>query len=489
MYPPSVPPSDGHPASQARLRFLQRLDVLAIKPSAREYCVRWAECWTKARGNRSADATTAFFDAIGRTAHLADWQFRQAVFAVRILARDTLAIPWAATYDWQGLADQAQSLESDHRTFGRESTPVRAAPLPASPAAADGSLPDTEAEVTRMVDALRRALRLEDLAYATEQTYVSWTCRFTRFCLMELKQTPQNAGHTAITAYLNYLALERNVAAATQKQALNALVFLTRHVFGVEEFTIEKPTHTHSYRRPPVVLSRREVTAVFAHLDDPWKLAAQIMYGSGLRVIECMRLRVKDLDFDHGRITIHDGKGGKHRVVPLPVALEKRLKEHLALAKEKHRRDLAVGAGEVHMPEALIRKYPNAPKEWCWQYIFASATLCPHPRTGRVARHHLHEASMQRQFKNAVSKAAIPKPATSHCMRHSFATALLQNGTDIRTVQDLLGHSSVETTMIYLHVIQRPGAGGPSPLDLIELHGEIDQIPTHYWDRYPDRFP
>ena len=149
------------------------------------------------------------------------------------------------------------------------------------------------------------------------------------------------------------------------------------------------------------------------------------------------------------------------------MALEDRLKGYLVAGREKHLQDLAVGAGEVHMPEALARKYPNAPKEWCWQYLFASATLCPHPRTGRVARHHLHEASMQRQFKIAVSKAAIPKPATSHCLRHSFATHLLQSGTDIRTVQDLMGHTSVETTMIYLHVMKRPGAGGPSPLDLV----------------------
>ena len=243
------------------------------------------------------------------------------------------------------------------------------------------------------------------------------------------------------------------------------MVFLTKKVFGVEEFTIDKPTHGHTYRRPPVVLSRREVTAVLAHLDDPWKLAAQLMYGGGLRVIECMRLRIKDLDFDQGTITVHDGKGGKHRVVPLPMALEDRLRGFLAAAREKHRQDLAAGAGEVHMPEALARKYPNAPTEWCWQYLFASATLCPHPRTGRVARHHLHEASMQRQFREAIRKTDISKPAICHTMRHSFASSLLQNGTDIRTVQDLLGHSDVSTTMIYLHVLKRPGAGAPSPLD------------------------
>ena len=190
------------------------------------------------------------------------------------------------------------------------------------------------------------------------------------------------------------------------------------------------------------------------------------MYGSGLRVMETLRLRVKDFDFGQGTITIHDGKCGKHRVVTLPKAIEQRLQQHLAKAREKHLQDLAVGAGDVHMPESLLRKWPNATREWCWQYLFASATLCPHPRTARIARHHLHEVSIQRQFKQAVRKASIPKRATCHTMRHSFATHLLESGTDIRTVQSLMGHASVQTTMIYLHVMKRPGAGGPSPLDL-----------------------
>jgi integron integrase len=438
--------------------------VLSIKPTTHEYYVRWAEAWNKALGHRSAERTQAFFDAFGRTAHLADWQFRQAVDAVYILAHDVLALPWAATYDWQGLADQAHALEPDHRTLGRETIQVRAVLSP--PSENSGPLPDTDAEIARITDALRRAIRLAGLAYATEQTYVYWIVRFTRFCLECLKQTPQDAVPAALTAYLDYLALERNVSDATQNQALNAMVFLTKKVFGLTDFTIEKPSHGHTYRRPPVVLSRREITAILAHLDDPWKLAAQLMYGSGLRLMETLRLRVKDLDFDQGTITIHDGKGSKHRVVPLPMALEDRLKDHLAGAREKHLRDLAAGAGEVHMPESLQRKWPNASREWPWQYLFASATLCPHPRTGRIARHHLHEASMQRQFKDAVRKTDIAKRATCHTLRHSFASCLLQNGTDIRTVQDLLGHADVSTTMIYLHVIKRPGAGGPSPLDL-----------------------
>jgi len=193
--------------------------------------------------------------------------------------------------------------------------------------------------------------------------------------------------------------------------------------------------------------------------------AALLMYGSGLRITERMSLRVKDLDSGQGTITVHDGQGNKHRVVPLPKALEPALRSHLAAAREKHLQDLAVGAGDVHMPESLLRKYPNATREWPWQYVFASATLCAHPRTRRVARYHLHQDSMARQFHEAVLKSGVAKHVSPHCLRHCFATHLLESGADIRTVQDLMGHASVETTMIYLHVMKRPGAGAPSPLD------------------------
>jgi integron integrase len=452
------------PAASTRERFLRRIASLPIRHAARDYYVRWAESWTKARGNRSPDATTAFFDALARSAHLQDWQFRQAVDAVRILAHDVLAIPWAASFDWQGLSDQARSLEPDHRTLARETIRVNAnAPLLAQPSPEQAA--DAEAELTRIIDALRRTIRIKNMAMATEETYVHWNCRFIRFCFQMLGQSPQAAGPPAITAYLDFLALERNVAPATQKQALNAMVFLVKTVFGIEEFTLDHITPARGQRRPPVVMTREEVRSVFARLEDPWKLIAQVMYGSGLRLMEAMRLRVKDLDFGQGTISIHDGKGGKHRVVTLPVALEERLTQYLTNLREKHLQDLAVGAGDVHMPEALLRKWPNASREWCWQYVFPSATLCPHPRSGKIARHHLHDDSMARQIRDAVRKAGIPKRITSHTLRHSFATHLLESGTDIRTVQNLLGHADISTTMIYLHVMKRPGAGAPSPLD------------------------
>jgi integron integrase len=466
MILPPIIHSSNQPVSPAREKFIRSIAALPIKPAARDHYVRWAESWTKARGHQSPGRTHAYFDALGRSSSIADWQFRQAVDAARILACDILTIPWASSFDWQALSDQARSLKHDHRTHAREAIRVTAGP-PSSTMPSLGPSADADEEHRLLIDALRREIRLKNMAVATEETYVYWNRRFIRFSFQMLKRSPRAIGPPAITAYLDFLALRRNVAPATQKQALNAMAFLMKNVLGVTEFTLDHITPACGQRRPPVVMTREEVRSVFARLEDPWKLIAQIMYGSGLRLMEAMRLRVKDLDFGQGTITIHDGKGGRHRVVTLPAALEERLKKHLTTQRGKHLQDLAVGAGDAHMPESLQRKWPNASREWCWQYLFPSATLCPHPRTGKIARYHLHDDSMARQIRDAARKAAISKRITSHTLRHSFATHLLESGTDIRTVQSLLGHADVSTTMIYLHVMKRPGAGAPSPLDTL----------------------
>jgi len=443
--------------------YFARLKAEGVKPHARPYFARWVEEWTRKVDPNALGSTLAWFEELGRTPSLADWQQRQAIHAVRILARDVLHLPWATNFDWQGHADQAKSPDANHRTLLREAP----APFLTHTTQADLKPADGEAAELASIDkALRRAIRLANLAVATEQTYCHWCVRFTRFCFRRLGKSPAHAGIHAITAYLNYLALERKVAPATQKQAFNALVFLTRNVFKINDFELERPIPASGTRRPPVVMTREEVKAVFGHLQSPWKLAAQLMYGSGLRLMETLRLRVKDLDFGQGTITIHDGKGGKHRVAPLPKSLETILQAHLNQTHDGHLRDLAAGVGDVHIPESLARKYPSAKKEWIWHWIFPSASLCAHPTTGQIARYHLHEDSMARQFRAAVKKSRIPKRATCHTLRHSFATHLLESGTDIRTVQSLLGHADVSTTMIYLHVMKRPGAGAPSPLDL-----------------------
>lgn len=463
-----VPSSGSAPSSEKispkRRAFLRCLEREHVVEKARPHYLRWAGQWIRARGHESEARSRAYFEALGRSDRLLDWQFRQAVDAARILAREVLFVDWAMGFHWSGLMDQAQALGGDHRTHMREAIPITSL---------DGELPSLEehlklnesCEMECVIDLLRKAMRNRRMAVSTEQGYVGWNQRFIRFCHRRLEQTAREAGPEGVTRYLNYLVLERNVAASTQKQALNAMVFLVRHVFGVIEFSLEITPGRQS-RRPPVVMTRKEVHALFARLEDPWKLIAQVMYGSGLRLMEAMRLRVKDIDFGQGTIAIHDAKGGKHRMVPLPRALEGRLTEHLKLEKAKHERDLATGGGEVHLPESFLRKSPTAARKWCWQWVFPSAMLCAHPRSGKMARYHLHDDSMARQLRRAVEKAGISKRVTAHTLRHSFATHLLESGTDIRTVQDLMGHRDVSTTMIYLHVMRRPGAGAPSPLDL-----------------------
>ncbi len=401
---------------------------------------------------------------IGSRDQIADWQFRQAVDAARILAMDVLRLEWAKRYNWSSVSDQARNLPIDHRTHARETIRVESVvgDLPTQEQSKDL---DESQELELTIPVLRKAMRLRKMAIATEQAYVGWNQRFIRFCHRREQKPARTAGPDGASAYLRYLALERNVAASTQKQALNAMVFLLKQVFGHGEFDLDYH-YARQYRRPPVVMTRDEVQRVFAHLEDPWKLIAQVMYGSGLRLMEAMRLRVKDIDFGQGTIAIHDGKGGKHRMVPLPRALEHRLQDYLAKVRHEHLQQLAAGVGEAHIPESFLGKSPNCATQWIWQWVFPSGVQCQHPRTGKMARYHLHDGSMGRQLRQAVMKTNITKRVTAHTFRHCFATHLLEAGTDIRTVQDLLGHSDVSTTMIYLHVIRRPGAGAPSPLDL-----------------------
>ncbi len=447
----------------------------SVTEKARPHLDRWVSRWHQAGGEESATATMEFFQELGRSPTLQDWQFRQAVQAVERFSRLPSAPEWMRDFDWPGLADQAVALGREHRTLLRESVSVSiVAPDSETPESPDAihqrdriPAPGEAGKIEEEIDRLRRAIREQNLAVATEQTYVGWVRRFARFRLRRLRaEHLEGFDFGAATSYLRYLALERRVSPATQRQALNAIVYLAKAVYRVEEVNLGFTPSQNGSRRPPVVLTKAEVRAIFDHLEDPWKLLCELIYGTGLRQMEALRLRVKDLDFGQGTIAVHDGKGGKHRVVPLPRSLEPRLTAHLNALHERHRRDLDSGFGEVHLTESLRRKYPNAAREWPWQYVFPAAGLCPHPRTGRLARHHLHESSLQRQIKSSVRSAGIPKKASCHTFRHSFATHLLEGGIDIRTVQSLLGHAEVSTTMIYLHVMKRPGAGAPSPLDL-----------------------
>ena len=315
----------------------------------------------------------------------------------------------------------------------------------------------------KFLDQLRTFMRTRRYSRRTEQAYIDWV---RRFILFHGKRHPRQLGEDEVVEFLSELAVKRKVSASTQNQAFCALLFLYQKFLERKLGSLEGTLRSQRPARLPVVLSREEVRAVLAHIRPPYRLMLELVYGSGLRLLECLRLRIKDVDFDYGRIVVRDGKGAKDRITMLPGRLRRSLKEHLAHAKAVHERDLQLGFGSVYLPDALQRKYPNAHRSWMWQYVFPAAKRSVDPVSGRVQRHHVLEKNLQNAVARAVRAAGITKPASCHTFRHSFATHLLEDGYDIRTVQELLGHKDVSTTMIYTHVLNTPGIGVRSPLDL-----------------------
>lgn len=314
----------------------------------------------------------------------------------------------------------------------------------------------------RLLQQVREVLRRHHYSYRTEKTYVFWIRDFIHF---NDRVHPRELPPEAVVRYLGALAVERRVSAATQNQALCALLFLYQRVLGITLPRLEGFTRAKTAKRLPVVLTREQVRAVLAQLDGSYLIIANLLYGSGLRLMEALRLRVKDVDFARGQILVRDGKGAKDRVTMLPSSVVPMLSVHLERVKALHEGGLANGVGAVSLPFALARKYPNAAREWAWQFVFPAGGLSRDPVDGVMRRHHVHEKSMQRAMKRAVRRAGILVPASCHTLRHSFATHLLEDGYDIRTIQELLGHKDVTTTMIYTHVLNRGGRGVRSPLD------------------------
>jgi integron integrase len=314
----------------------------------------------------------------------------------------------------------------------------------------------------RLLDQVRDAIRLKHYSYRTEQTYVQW---IRRYILFHNKRHPNQMGVPEIEAFLTHLAVQEHVAASTQNQALSALLFLYREVLFLPLDARIDAVRAKPSRKLPTVLTKDEVRSVIVHMTGVHRLIVQTLYGSGLRLREAMQLRVKDLDFPQHQIVVRDAKGHDSRVTMLPVSLVEPLQEHLQGVQRLHRQDLEQGYGATVLPFALARKYPNANRQWHWQFVFPSSTRCQDPRSGTVVRYHLHESGLQKAVKQAVRCAGIQKRVGCHTFRHSFATHLLQNGYDIRTVQELLGHKDVKTTMIYTHVLNRGGRGVRSPLD------------------------
>lgn len=458
--------------SGARARAIQRfwhnyfsiLEKSSVPAASRPWYRKHVEAYIGAHsGRRLADHGPSdlddYFGALGRRPQLAEWRFRQIVDALRLLFCDLLAASWARDYDGLGWRAFARNLEPDHPTLARS---ARGAKLAAP--SANLLVQRFRTHAGTDYQAFVTTLRVRGMATRTEQTYEHWLARFCAFCdwrpLAEL-------GATDVAAFLEHLAVRRQVAGATQRLALNALVFLFREVLGRELDLHQGFARAMPRRRIPAVLTVDEVRRLLDRLPGRTRLMAALMYGTGIRLMECVRLRVQDLDFGFAQVTVRHGKGGKDRVVPLPTRLDADLRNHLAAVRELHEADLADGCGVVHLPPALARKYPAAARDWRWQYVFPAPRLAVDFASGETRRHHVHETGLQRAIRAAALAAGIDKRVTSHTLRHSFATHLLASGADIRTVQELLGHADLATTMIYTHVMGRGGHAARSPLDAL----------------------
>lgn len=427
--------------------------------SARWYVIRIEQFVRYLSGKSLADCTaddlTQYLTELGSGGALEDWQFRQTVDALQIMMTKVLNVPGAADFDWAYWRASAQQLKPTHPTLAREIPPPDLTPRPSrrSTTVTTGH--------RKLLAAVASEIRRRRYSYRTEQTYLQWIRRFIAF---NGGRDPRTLGVANVRSFLEDLAVRSKVASSTQNQALSALLFLYRHV-------LEQPLQLGEFKRAkrphhlPVVLTRQEVFRLLSQLSGTHKLMASLLYGAGMRLMEVVRLRVKDIDFEYGQIVVRNAKGAKDRVVPLPRTIVEPLREHLVKVRNLFNEDRKRGLPGVYLPDALARKYPHAGNEWIWQYVFPSGKVSIDPRSGVIRRHHLHENGLQKAVKSAAMAAAIPKKVSCHALRHSFATHLLESGYDIRTVQELLGHADVSTTMIYTHVLNRGGLAVKSPLD------------------------
>src|SRR5882724_185116 len=435
-------------------KFWQEYQAAVLRqgiPKAKvEWYGRWARRFARSVPDvplraRSAAHVRAFLTDLGQQAQVQAWQADQAQEALRVLYQECIPRPWASPWPFSAQAVNSGRGLAHGKSFRDE---------------VSSSEVDTRHQA--VLSRLRTEIRARHYSLRTEQAYEHWIRRFVTFHSLK---SPQELGPEAVKEYLEFLAEERQIAASTQNQALNALVFLYEQVLGEPLGTIGDFTRAKRPRRLPVVLTREEVKRLLDELSGTSRLMAGLLYGSGMRLMECVRLRVKDVDCAQNQIMVRDGKGQKDRVTILPQTFQGPLREHLTRVKEQHVTDLTEGFGRVYLWPALKRKYPNAGREWTWQYVFPSSRLSIDPRQRKVRRHHLHENALQKAVKQATFKAGLTKPVSCHVLRHSFATHLLEAGYDIRTVQELLGHADVATTIIYTHVLNRPGLAVKSPVD------------------------
>jgi len=439
-------------------QYIRLLSLRKVPEKAHRYYVKHVEELIRETGqtpllNLRRKVVETFLQQRADNPRLEDWQVRQCVDAIELLLVDFAHAPVSDEIDWEAWRYGSQRLGAGHATLARDQSIVKAV------ARAAKNL--TAPEQRQALEQLIIEIRARHYSIRTEQTYLDWAVRFFVFCKSDQINT---VGAGQVQRFLQYLAVERKVSASTQNQAFNALVFLFNNVFKTPLEDLNFP-RARRPKRLPVVLTRTEVGELLAAMSGMYGLMAGLMYGTGMRLMECVRLRVMDVDFGNQQIIVRDGKGKKDRVVPLPNRYSTLLKEHIEQRRQVHQQDLAAGQGATYLPSALARKFPNAAEEWIWQYVFASSRLSKDPRGEAVRRHHIHETSLQKAIGAAARQATISKRVNSHALRHSFATHLLESGYDIRTVQELLGHADVSTTMIYTHVLNRPGVTVVSPAD------------------------
>jgi integron integrase len=404
--------------------------------------------------NQGPDEVASWFSRMGQNPHIEVWQFQQKVDALRLLFCHLLKLPWAGEFDWDYWVSGAEALGSEHPTVAKTYEDLAAVANKAG-----NTLGQRYPEVFAKYLA---AIRVPDYSINTEKSYLNWVNRFLRF---HHSLVLEDCAEREVASFLEHLAVRRKVSSASQAQALNALVFFFARVVERPLGQIGPFKRSKRPIRVPTVLSPDEVAAVLSGVTGVMSLLVRLMYGTGMRVTECIRLRILDVDFAYKQITVRASKGRRDRVVPLPQSLAPQLRAQIARVKEQHEKDLLNGSHGAFIPLSLGRKYPNAEKEARWQYLFPATRLAQDPRSGVLRRHHIHQTAVQKHIRKAAFAAGITKRVTTHTLRHSFATHLLSTGSDIRTVQELLGHADVSTTMIYTHVLNRGGNAVQSPLD------------------------
>ena len=443
--------------------------VIAEKVSNKEvvWYVKSAEYYVKTHQNiklkdQVAEDVVAYFVRALKNHNFTEWQYAQIVDSVRILFQKIVKSPWATEFPWEDWKEPHLNFPEKIEHYSPDDGIWKAVVEKEDFRDSLKGLKCMEM-FDKYFEKLRTEIRKKHYSIRTEQTYETWLARFLTF---HDHKDPIFLSASKVGEYLDYLANVRKIAASTQNQALCSLVFFWKHVLNMELADFGEYEYAKTPKRMPVVLTRDEVTSLLSEMSGTNKLMAGLLYGAGLRLMECVRLRVKDVDFATGQIMIRDGKGQKDRVTVLPKAYAGMLNEHLVKVKELFETDRAAGIDGVYLWPSIERKYPNIATEWGWQYVFPAANYSTDPRSGKIRRHHISENGLHKSVKDAANKTGLVKQVSCHTLRHSFATHLLESGYDIRTVQELLGHSDVSTTMIYTHVLNKPGLAVKSPADL-----------------------